>query len=326
MGISVVDGEKGLHRVRFKTHIVQTYLANPHLINGRKWDMRTYCLVTSTYPMRIYFYNRGIVRFASKAYDPNAKKGGKKAQFLTNTSVNKHYVKKGNVTDITWSFKHLQEYWEGRNLSYDKLLHQMEIAISTVFLSAEHEWKRYFDEKKQTGPLKYCANCYQVMGVDLIVDSDLHPRVIEVNGQPSMALSKDATDHYTQTKKAMITDMVKMVYNTKNMAGSLDQDLRKIQDRSVLKKLTKMDWEYLIEYRKEVDSLGGWRQVYPSARHKDYHTRFLDLQDPTAQRKRLHEILLELEQIRKEEEEEAARERKAAAEKAAAQKAEETKR
>jgi hypothetical protein len=95
LGISVVDGDKGLHKIRHKTHIVQAYLPDPYLINQRKWDMRTYVLVTSTFPMRAYLFNRGLIRFASTAYDPDAKKGGKKSQFLTNTSVNKHYVKKG---------------------------------------------------------------------------------------------------------------------------------------------------------------------------------------------------------------------------------------
>jgi glutathione synthase/RimK-type ligase-like ATP-grasp enzyme len=42
------------------------------------------------------------------------------------------------------------------------------------------------------------------MGVDLIVDSKLRPRVIEVNGQPSMKLTKDSSDHYSSTKRNML--------------------------------------------------------------------------------------------------------------------------
>lgn len=65
MGISVVDGH-GLTKVRHKTMIVQNYLMNPFLIKGRKWDLRTYVLVTSTYPLRVYLYSKGLVRFASR--------------------------------------------------------------------------------------------------------------------------------------------------------------------------------------------------------------------------------------------------------------------
>ena len=136
IGIFVVDNAKSLHRYRHKTFIVQTYLQNPHLIKGRKWDLRTYVLVTSVYPLRVYLYHKGLVRFASKQYDPNAKKGGKRSQFLTNTSVNKHYSKHG-VKDITWSFKELQKFFDASPIKYSTLLSRMRAAISIVFLSAE---------------------------------------------------------------------------------------------------------------------------------------------------------------------------------------------
>src|SRR5690349_18005550 len=69
--------------------VVQTYLNDPMLINEKKWDMRTYILITSIHPLRIYMYRDGLVRFASTKYDKDAKDGGKKTAFLTNTSVNK---------------------------------------------------------------------------------------------------------------------------------------------------------------------------------------------------------------------------------------------
>mmetsp|Transcript_22202 Transcript_22202/g.28381 ORF Transcript_22202/g.28381 Transcript_22202/m.28381 type:complete len:768 (+) Transcript_22202:49-2352(+) len=308
MGISVVDGEKGLAKVRKHTHLVQTYLANPHLINNRKWDMRTYVLLTSTHPLRVYFYHRGIVRFASKEYDPNAKKGGKKSQFLTNTSVNKHYTKKGNVTEITWSFANLKDYfdkdWEmnkdkpdTKSISYEELLHRIERAISIVFLSAEQEWKRYYDGRR--GPLnpevKYCSNCYQIMGVDLIVDANNHARVIEVNGQPSMALSKDSKDHYSVTKYSMINDYVKMIFNPIKVAKILEDDLSSLDNQELVSSLKQSDMEYLLDYRREKEYQGGWRSVYPNDRHEDLHSQFLDLHKVTQQRRRVHDILMALE-------------------------------
>lgn len=51
--------------------------------------MRTYVLVTSVVPLRAYFYGRGLIRFAGSDYNPKAKGGGDKTQFMTNTSINK---------------------------------------------------------------------------------------------------------------------------------------------------------------------------------------------------------------------------------------------
>ena len=45
--------------------IIQRYISRPKLINGLKFDLRIYVLLTSINPMRIYVYKEGLVRFAS---------------------------------------------------------------------------------------------------------------------------------------------------------------------------------------------------------------------------------------------------------------------
>ena len=39
-----------------KNGIVQEYVANPHLLNGRKYDLRLYVAITSLRPLKIYLY------------------------------------------------------------------------------------------------------------------------------------------------------------------------------------------------------------------------------------------------------------------------------
>ena len=72
--------------------IVQPYLANPLLRRGRKWDVRTYVLVTNVLPMRVYLFTESIVRYASTQYSSSSKDEG---VVLTNTYVGKKLLGKG---------------------------------------------------------------------------------------------------------------------------------------------------------------------------------------------------------------------------------------
>jgi len=48
--------------------IISIYIDRPLLINDKKYDMRIYVLVSSFYPLRIYFYKDGLARFATEEY------------------------------------------------------------------------------------------------------------------------------------------------------------------------------------------------------------------------------------------------------------------
>lgn len=72
-----------------KHFLIMDYIANPHLINGFKYDLRVYVLIASFDPLRVYMYKDGLVRFATSKYTTNSKDLTKRYIHLTNFAVNK---------------------------------------------------------------------------------------------------------------------------------------------------------------------------------------------------------------------------------------------
>lgn len=124
-GIRVVQTNQRLAN-REET-IVSVYIDRPLLINGKKFDMRMYVLVTSFHPLRAYLYQEGLARFATENYSNNEDVLKNKFIHLTNFSINKRntnkYVKNdskrpraekdaGTAEDdedsSKWSLKHLK--------------------------------------------------------------------------------------------------------------------------------------------------------------------------------------------------------------------------
>jgi tubulin polyglutamylase TTLL4 len=89
-GIKIVDSRQNVSVSNREGVLASHYIANPHLINGLKYDLRVYVLVTSYCPLKVYIYNDGLVRFATELYSLDPKKINHKYIHLTNFSINKN--------------------------------------------------------------------------------------------------------------------------------------------------------------------------------------------------------------------------------------------
>ena len=168
--------------------LVQPFVADPFLINGKKFDLRTYVLVTSISPLRAYFYDEGLVRFAAKKYKRNSTK---EEEYLTNTSTGKKYVA---LKNLTWAFKQLRAWFDSNGFSAAAIFDSIHAAVVSLLMASEAAFRNYF--RLELGG-DMCTGCYQLLGVDVMLDEKLNPQVIEVNGLPSMQLADDGDRNAT---------------------------------------------------------------------------------------------------------------------------------
>ncbi len=69
--------------------VVQKYIANPLLIEGYKFDMRIYVLVTSFHPLEAFVYREGFARLSTEKYSLDLMDMKNNYVHLTNFAVNK---------------------------------------------------------------------------------------------------------------------------------------------------------------------------------------------------------------------------------------------
>lgn len=188
--------------------VISRYVTNPLLINGYKFDLRIYVVVTCYEPLRVYVFKEGLARFASETYTAKFNKNNK-YMHLTNYSVNKknhNFVQNEKAEHDDFGFKwslsafckHLETVGINMNLLWSRIY---DVFIKTLSLS-EH----YVLQAQKKNQM-HRQNCFEVFGFDILLDSDLKPWLLEVNLSPSLS-TDSPLDH--AIKAQLLTDTFNM--------------------------------------------------------------------------------------------------------------------
>lgn len=108
---------------------------------------------------------------------------------LTNYSINKHAdgmvfqdVDSEDQASCKWNFLAFKKYFREHNIDVDTLFSRIEDLMVKTIISVEGI---IFNAMTMQAPHR--TNCFELLGFDILLDSQLRPWLLEVNLSPSLA-------------------------------------------------------------------------------------------------------------------------------------------
>ena len=195
--------------------VVQKYIRDLYLINGYKVNLRIYLLaVIRGDDKQFYISDLGKCIYTKKPY--------KDDDFDFESNITSYHldmnIYKKNPRTFEDLIGYINKHEDNPNagslfmVRVRKIIQKMCIALSNEFFQSENLRKRGDDDSLQlAGDLRspnQVVTSFQLFGVDVIMDKDLNPYLLEVNKGPDMS-ARDDVDHVMKLK--VQTDMLEKV-------------------------------------------------------------------------------------------------------------------
>eukprot|EP00760_Papus_ankaliazontas_P033740 PhM_4_TR6708/c0_g1_i1/m.64661/K16582/TTLL6_13; tubulin polyglutamylase TTLL6/13 len=173
-------------------YIAQEYIAKPLLIEGKKFDMRVYVLVTSVKNLSVFVFKEGLVRMCVDDYvRPSGDNFENLTVHLTNTAVNK-----GSDKYVANESEDHQDVGSKRNFAFftqwlaaqghdsKRLWERVDNIVCKTLIAAQPQLAHTYTS---TFPQDVDGRvCFELLGFDIMVDHQLKPWLLEVNHAPSL--------------------------------------------------------------------------------------------------------------------------------------------
>lgn len=258
---------------RYDSCVIQKYIRMPLLINGLKFDIRLYVLITGCDPLRIFLHEDGLVRFSIEKYKlPKTKNLKQINMHLTNFSINKNSEKfenSENPEDATLghkrSWKVVFEKLKEEGLPMDSVMTKIEHLIIKTMCSIQPELKHCYNSAHISDYSN--SMCFEILGFDILLDNKLKPWLLEVNHSPSFSVSSMVDE---RVKYAVIRDTLNILYMRSKYRLIHFQEYYNVQkfrrcyqdflsnNKKELKELLTIS-----RYNYENNHLGGYKRLYP---------------------------------------------------------------
>ncbi|OQR92907.1 tubulin-tyrosine ligase family [Achlya hypogyna] len=274
-GIKLVSGAADYKFEPDKCYVAQArgsrYIAQPYLINGLKFDMRLYVLVTSFDPLRVYLFDNGLVRFCTQKYSTAPKDLKSKFGHLTNYSVNKknkdfqsNQATGDDGTGSKWSYQALQAHFRQEGLNPSKIHDDIAAVIIKTLLCVESAIVA--QSSKQ---IRANGSCFELYGFDVLLDASLRPWLLEVNVFPSMSSSSPMDK---RIKTTLVCDTFQLVgLPACNIDAALEEAKKRRGSVRRSKSLAKPEKpempeedDWIQQLQGEEARMGHFRRIFPT--------------------------------------------------------------
>jgi len=209
---------------------VQEFIDDPLLVDGHKFDIGVYVVLTSVQPLRVYMYAGDVLlRFCPEPYRPfNASVADKYV-------VGDAYLPVWRVGPLTPHYTlgglgmkdSLNAHLRGRGLEPDDIWRQVSAAIAEVFYAKEPQMIR----SVKAYPSR--RNFFELFRFDFIVDSSLKVWLMEANMSPNLSskhfkqnallyrrVVKSVLDVATLPLPLLASSKLRRVYPYEDVSGS----------------------------------------------------------------------------------------------------------
>ena len=155
--------------------VVSQYVSRPLCIDGFKFDLRIYVLVTSFAPLHAFVCKEGLARFATESY---SNLSNNVYSHLTNATLNKHG--KNWCSEFKWKLTDLLQEIDHRwHRKPSEMMQDICDVVARTLALVQHVMAPK-EKRSVVDPF------FELYGFDILLDKDFKMWLLEINTFPSM--------------------------------------------------------------------------------------------------------------------------------------------
>jgi tubulin polyglutamylase TTLL5 len=190
-------------------YLVQEYLARPHLLDGHKYTLRLYVLLTSVDPLLVYLFEEGFCKRASRPFSIAGEHLGDRFRHLTNPDVLRDDPEVP-TSSLNMTLGQFRQRLQSDGIDDEALWRRLHRLIWATINAAREPMAAWIAPVRRQS-----RKSFELFGFDVLIDSDCDPWLIECNLSPSLQVEAEAQSgparDEAEIKKRVVLESLSLV-------------------------------------------------------------------------------------------------------------------